>query len=419
MKVLHLATHDNFGGAARASYRQHLALRKAGIDSHMLVRHKHTDNPYVQVFTGSRDLPSRMERTLRRAWIKRCEEESRASGKIGLTDPRADLLRFIGPEMEDADVINFHKTEHFADIPALMASLPVGKPVVITLHDLSPITGGCDYPGSCERFKNACGACPLLDSHQASDYSGKIFNLRKSAYSMRLPEKFALVANSRWTLENIKRSGLTAGRRAELIHLALDQEVYKPANRTIAREALGISAGSAVILFAAHNVGYPHKGGAQLAAALAQLRFERPIHLLTMGSSHIQAPSQFEHTHFGRIESDSLQSLIYSAADVFVIPSLEEAFGQTALEAVACGAVVAGFAVGGITDIVQNDLNGLLVRRGDSGALGQVIARLLKDEAIKTNWRAACDSWVKERFSFDRNATAYRALYESLMKAAS
>jgi glycosyltransferase involved in cell wall biosynthesis len=414
MKILHLATHDNFGGAARAAYRQHLALRSAGMDSRMLVRHKHTDDPHVQVFTGNRDLRSRVERTLRRAWIHRLEKQSRVKGIGGLTDPRADLLRSAVEEMAGADIINLHKTERFADVPALLASLPANKPVVLTLHDLSPITGGCDYPGSCERFVNSCGSCPLLGSQRENDYSRNIFRMRQVAYGARL--NFAFVANSRWTLDNIQRSGLAAGQRAELIHYGLDQSIYQPENRAVAREALGIGAGESVICFAAHDLSYPHKGGVQLAEALAGLKFDGPIHLLTMGSGRMKAPPQFKHTHFGRIESDALQSLIYRAADVFVIPSLEEAFGQTALEAVACGTVVAGFAVGGIVDIVQNDLNGSLVPRGDSNALGQAISRLLKDEVLRMRWRESCVAWVKERFSFERNASAYRTLYESLLE---
>jgi glycosyltransferase involved in cell wall biosynthesis len=419
MKILHLATHDNFGGAARAAYRQHLALRSAGMDSRMLVRHKYTDEPHIQVFTGNRDLRSRMERTVRRAWINYCEKQSRVNGKVGLTDPRADLLRSYVPEMADADIINLHKTEHYTDIPALMAAIPANKPVVITLHDLSPITGGCDYPGGCSRFAEECGACPILDSNAENDYSRKIFHMKHAAYSARLPEKFALVANSRWTLENAKRSGLAEGLRTELIHYGLDQKIYHPRNRAIAREALEIAADEAVICFAAHNVGYEHKGGRQLVDALAGLKSAKPMHVLTMGSGNIQLPTHLRHTHFGRIESNSLQSLIYRAADVFVIPSLEEAFGQTALEAVSCGTAVAGFDTGGIVDIVQNNLNGLLATRGDSNALGQAILRLLKDEVLRSRWRTSCEAWVKERFSYAKNAAAYRALYESLLESRS
>src|SRR5665213_117225 len=240
MKILHVATYDHFGGAARAAYRQHLALRGAGIDSQMLVRHKHTDDPNVRVFTGSHNLQSRVDRTVRRAWIKHLQKKSRVSGKIGLTDPRADLLRFAVPEMADADIINFHKTEYFADIPALLASLPAGKPVVFTLHDLRPITGRCDYPGDCERFTKMCGDCPLLDSRQENDYSRKIFRMRQNTYAVRPPENFAFVANSQWTLGHARSSGLTAAKRSEVIHYGLDQTIYQPGNRVIAREAFGI-----------------------------------------------------------------------------------------------------------------------------------------------------------------------------------
>jgi glycosyltransferase involved in cell wall biosynthesis len=357
-----------------------------------------------------------MDRTIRRAWIRRYEARSRANGKMGLTDPRADLLRAAVPEMSSADVINIHKTEHFADLPALLASLPRDKPVVLTLHDLSPITGGCDYPGNCERFTKNCGRCPLLDSQHEHDYSRSIFHLRQAAYGSRTQKSFAFVANSQWTLENARRSGLTSGSRVELIHYGLDQTVYNPGNRAIAREALDISLEETVICFAAHDLSLPHKGGTLLAQALSGLKFDGCIRLLTMGSGKMRAPPQFKHTHFGRIESDPLLSLIYRAADVFVIPSLEEAFGQTALEAVACGTVVAGFALGGIVDIVQNDLNGSLVGRGDSHALGQAIVRLLKDEALRFRWQKSCQAWVKERFSFAENAAKYTELYESVIK---
>jgi hypothetical protein len=114
----------------------------------------------------------------------------------GLTDPRADLLRDVGPEISEADVINIHKVQHFVDLPALLRRLPPSKPVVITLHDLSPITGGCDYPGSCRRFEASCGCCPIMDSHRAGDYSHRIFRMKEMAYSRPSRERLAFVANS-------------------------------------------------------------------------------------------------------------------------------------------------------------------------------------------------------------------------------
>jgi glycosyltransferase involved in cell wall biosynthesis len=418
MKILHLVTYDNFGGAARAAYRQHLALRQHGIDSRMLVRHKHSNDAEVAVYLGDPSFFCRASRVLRRTWIKFQEKRSRDSSQgivCGLTDPRADLLRDVGPEITEADVINVHKVQHFVDLPALFQHLPPSKPIVITLHDLSPITGGCDYPGSCRRFQATCGCCPIIDSHRAGDYSHRIFRMKEMAYSTRSRERLAFVGNSVWSGEKARLSALTKGRKVEVIHYGLDQAVYSPQKRREARQALGIGAEEAVLLFAAHDLGLLHKGGRYLRDALANVRCQQLIRLLTMGSGHFEAGSGYLHTHFGQVESDELQALLYRAADVFVIPSLEEAFGQSALEAIACGTVVAGFAVGGIVDIVQNDLNGLLVVRGDSNALGQAIMRLLEDETLRVRWQESCQAWVKARFSFDRNATAYHALYESLL----
>ena len=119
------------------------------------------------------------------------------------------------------------------------------------------------------------------------------------------------------------------------------------------------------------TVSLKHKGGHLLAEALAAVAQRTKFRLLTMGSGQLESNAAYRHTHFGRVESDELQALLYKAADLFVMPSLEEAFGQTALEAVACGTVVAGFHVGGIADIIQDGLNGILVNRGDVRALGR------------------------------------------------
>jgi glycosyltransferase involved in cell wall biosynthesis len=420
MRILHLATDDTIGGAARAAYRQHTALRKYGVDSEMLVRHKHSNDTSVVQYVGNSGAGHRATRVLRRAWISYKEKQSRKDCRkiiCGLNDPRADLLRSVDRQIAEADVINIHKVEHFVDVPALFGRLPPAKPIVITLHDLSAITGGCDYPGSCRRFEAACGCCPIIDSQRPNDYSHRIFRMKKMAYSGPSRERLAFVANSVWSGEQARQSALSEGRRVEVIHYGLDQDVYSPRKRREAREALGIGAEEPVLLFAAHDLGLAHKGGCFLRDALVNVRCQRPIRLLTMGAGHFEAVSGHRHTHFGQVESDELQALLYRAADVFVIPSLEEAFGQTALEAIACGTVVAGFIVGGIGDVVQNDLNGLLVARGDSNALGQAIMRLLKDEPLRVRWQEACEAWVKARFSFERNATAYHALYESLLAA--
>ena len=418
MKILHLATHDRFGGAARAAYRQHTALRRHGVDSEMFVRHKHSNDTSVVQYVGNSNTAHRAARVVRRAWISYQEEQSRKGCRkiiCGLNDPRADLLRNVDRHIAEADIINIHKVEHFVDIPAFLSHLGSSKPVVITMHDLSAITGGCDYPGPCRRFEVACGCCPIMDSHRAGDYSHRIFRMKEMAYSRPSRERVAFVANSVWGGEKARLSALAKGRRVEVIHYGLDQSVYSPRKRREAREALGIRAEEPVLLFAAHDLGLPHKGGRYLREALVNVRCQQSIRLLTMGAGHFEAGSGYLHTHFGQVESDELQALLYQAADVFVIPSLEEAFGQSALEAIACGAVVAGFSVGGIPDIVKCGLNGLLVERQNTQALSEALLKLLKDEALRRHWQNSCETWVREHFSYSKNAAAYVALYDSLL----
>jgi glycosyltransferase involved in cell wall biosynthesis len=241
--------------------------------------------------------------------------------------------------------------------------------------------------------------------------------MKRSAYSTRSPERFVFVANSHWSAEMAKSSSLVGGNRVEVIHYGLDQQVYSPGKRREARKALGIRAEQPVLLFAAYDLGLPHKGARCLRDALLNVRCQQPVRLLTMGAGHFQTVSGYRHSHFGPVESDELQALLYRAADVFVIPSLEEAFGQTALEAVACGAVVAGFRVGGIPDIVKCGLNGLLVERQDTQALSAAIQELLDDEALRQRWQKSCKAWVEEHFAYSKNASAYIALYNSLLNA--
>ena len=415
MRVLHLATHDNYGGAARAAYRQHQALLSEGIDSRMLVRHKHSNDPRVQVYLGEHGLYHRLDRTIRRHQIERLEKKARSFGVGSMTDPRADLLRECISEIEEADIINIHKTEHFVDLTSLLQDIPPEKPIVLTIHDISPVTGGCDYPGECGRFQEGCGKCPILKSDSLHDFSHQIFNLRKVAYDAREKSRFAFAADSHWTGEMARNSALTRDFRIEVIHYGIDQSVYSPLGREEARKALGIALEEQVLCFAAHNLSLPHKGGKCLSEALAAIPEGRTMRLLTMGSGHFAAPDRFHNMAFGKIESDQLQALIYRAADVFVIPSLEEAFGQTALEAISCGTVVAGFQVRGIVDIVKNGLNGELVPRGDSLSLSRAIVTLLDSDALRNSWIAISDKWTSEKFSYKKNARAYLDLYSSLI----
>tara|TARA_Y100000310_G_scaffold343301_1_gene450262 strand:- start:13086 stop:14174 length:1089 start_codon:yes stop_codon:yes gene_type:complete len=90
----------------------------------------------------------------------------------------------------------------------------------------------------------------------------------------------------------------------------------------------------------------------------------------------------------GAIDHNKIPKLL-NLGNIFVCPSLAEGFGLVILEAMACGMVVIGSKTGGITDIIQDKYNGLLIDPGDSLAIAQSISYLLENknqfEKIKNN----------------------------------
>jgi glycosyltransferase involved in cell wall biosynthesis len=92
----------------------------------------------------------------------------------------------------------------------------------------------------------------------------------------------------------------------------------------------------------------------------------------------------------------------YRAADVYVMPSLSEAFGMAAVEAMAVGLPVVASRVEGIPETVCDEVTGLLVAPDDSGALAQALLRLLGDERLRRAMGEAGRRRAVQRFSWER-----------------
>ena len=420
LKIVHLSTWDIEGGAARAAYRQHRALLEAGIDSQMLVRFKDSTDDRVHTFYPSTNLFHRVKRVTSRYYFKFWRNTFRnqsINNQISgiLNDPRSEILTELDNSYFQGDIINVHKVEDFVDLFSLFNFLPKNIPIVVTLHDLGFMTGGCDYPYQCKQFEKSCGKCPILVSNNINDPSARIHRWKQQAYKQRIRDRLVFVANSHWTLEQAKSSSLLSPYPSRTIHYGLDTKIYNPQKRQIAREALGLPQDKPILLFSAHNVADERKGGRYIIEVLKTLHISHAPLIVTFGRGKFPVDN-YQSFHFGRIDNEKFQSLIYQAADVFLMPSIEEAFGQTALESVACGTVVAGFSSGGITDIVINGLNGTLVHTADASLLRNAIVDLLDNESLRQHWIVKAEDWVNERFSYRVNANQYINLYRELLK---
>jgi len=418
VKIIHLSTEDVSGGAARATYRLNTALRRAGHDSSMFVANRRSSDPTITTFTPSMDLSSRLRRRLRRERITRDFRCYRTSLSIScelFTDDRSQFGADLVRQLPQCDMINLHWIAQFLDYPAFFAAVPRRIPVVWTLHDMNPFTGGCHYDNGCGRFMSGCGQCPQLGSSDPFDLSSKVWERKQLVFNSLDSARLHIVTPSGWMADQVRKSTLLGRFPVTIIPNGIDGEDFAPRDRHLARDVLGVPREAKVLLFTADVVTHRRKGFALLTEALEGLNEISNLILISIGWGKTVIDSGIHHLHLGYASNDRWLSLIYSAADLFVIPSLQDNLPNTVLESLACGTPVVGFAVGGIPDMVRPGLTGLLVPAGDSMALRDAIVRLLNDPASREHMAAECRRIAVEEYSYELQTKRYVALYESLL----
>ena len=415
MRILHLSTTDVAGGAARATYRLHTGLKRLGHDSRMLVGKKWSEDPSVEAVKRPDDLLSRVKRKLRRKRIEADFAQYAATRPPGLepfSDDRTELCDAVLRQLPPADVINLHWVAGFLDHESFFAGVPKNIPLVWRLADMAPCTGGCHYDEGCGRFENKCGACPQLGSRDENDLSRQVWQRKFDA--LRRHGKVHLAATSNWIAQQSRRSSLLRDFPVTVIPNGLDTQDFAPRDKTFARDTLGVPRDARVVLFAAESLTVKRKGFGLLLEALKGLQDEPNLLLLSVGSTKTAIESPVPQVNLGRINADRYLSLAYSAADVFVIPSVQESFGQTVSESLACGTPVVGFATGGMLDMVRPGKTGQLVPVGDTAALRDAIRSMLRDPEALRAQSANCRQIAITEYSIEAQAAGYVRLYESL-----
>lgn len=418
--VLHISAYDISGGAAIAAYRLHQGLRRIGADSRMLVAKKASDDASVLTLKRSRALSASLKRRIRKRWLRgqfRRYEKSRPANLEFFSDDRAVDPEALLAALPMADVYHLHWVARVLDYSRFFPALTPGQPLVWTLHDTNPLTGGCHYTAGCRRFEDACGACPALGSTRETDLSSQI-HARKLAQFQRLsPDTTRIVSPSRWLADEAQRSSLLRRFETVVIPHGLDVEVFKPRDRATARDVFGLPQDMKLVMFAGRSLEFHRKGVDLLVSALNGLSDEN-IGLLSVGGGSLKTELRHPHFSIGEVNNGRLLSLAYSAADAFVTPAREEAFGQVVLEAMACGVPVVGFAVGGIPDMVRPGATGFLAPPLDVAELARSIRTLLFDDEPRGRMALECRRVAVEEFTMELQAERHARLYEELVDAA-
>lgn len=335
---------------------------------------------------------------------------SRMTDRHGFYSRRATQRFLKTAEEYRPDLIHLHNLHgYYLHLPTLFEWLRAsGKPVVWTLHDCWAFTGHCayfDYAG-CDRWKEKCFDCPQRKEYPASllsDASTWNYEQKKALFSS-LPD-LTLVTPSEW-LAGLVRQSFLQSYPVQTIHNGIDTAVFQPTPSDF-RKRHGLQ-GHSIILGVA-SVWEPRKGLSfleELSKRMDPSRFA----VVVVGVSEKQKKGLPAHM-LGLTRTDSVRELaeIYTAADVFVNPTLEDNYPTTNLEALACGTPVITFDTGGCRESVSADC-GVVLKRKTADELDCSVKRLAAEPEAFSRAHIRRQS---QAFDLRVSNEAYLRLYEA------
>lgn len=411
MRVLHVNLSDLSGGAAIAAWRLHQGLLNLDVDSQVLAyRIIQKDDPRVHpLVSGNRRQIYRIQLKLER-WLSRFQQDPMAfhCSPNFWTSPLVDRINALNP-----DLVHLHWVA--AGILPLNALRKIKQPIVWTHHDMWPFCGAEHYSYD-ERWRLGYSKESRSSEACGMDINRWAWERKRKAWR---DVPITHIGPSRWMSECAQQSKLwkgVAGNQFTVIPNGLDIQVFKPYPKEKARSELGLQQDTKVLLFGAHSVSSSIKGGDLLYSALQELEGElsgRCI-LVTFGGGAFNVPAGYQHRHMGILSELKQITKLYNAADVMLVPSRLEAFGQTASESLACGTPVVCFETSGLRDIVIHQNSGYMAKPYDHHSFADGIRWCLAE--LDQGARGSIFEAAHARFDINLVANRYRRLYAKLTK---
>lgn len=398
------------GGAALCALRICNALRNEGIECNFLSRsgieNENISKARQDPFNWSKNKIIRFLQKcfyilgLEPDWIKFQKKIINAQKtnkeQIYFTSPISNYKSLVNhPWVKEADIIHIHWVGNFLDIKSFFKK--IDKPVVWTFHDLNPTMGGFHYTKS---YKIANKTILKLEAKTTKIKNKALENFKKLypiAISQHMKKK----------IENCNRF---KNYHITLINNGVNTNNYIPLDKFTVRKELEINSNSIVFLYSSFNIHDPNKGLMELIKALEILNIENTI-LICIGKYNYIPKTQINIRCVGFVKGDENLRKYYSAANYFIMPSYQESFGQTPLEAMSCGIPVCAFPTGIIPELI-NESNGIVCKDFSTKSLIEGIKLLIKREYNPLSIRED----IIKRFSYEKIAKDYINLYKGIIK---
>ena len=410
-------TSERTGGAAIAAGRLTEALKSHGIKAKMLVRDKQTDRISTVALGGGWKQVRKFvwERVV--IWINSHFRRERLFS-VDIANTGNDITRL--PEFKEADLIHLHWiNQGMLSLKVIRKILASGKPVVWTMHDMWPCTGICHHARTCTAFHSECGACPMIYSQKRKDLSTRIFRQKQRLYASG---GIHFVTCSHWLEGMAKQSALLANQPLSVIPNPISTTLFHPMKQTEARQKLALPTEGKLILFGSVKLTDKRKGIDYMVEACRLLAKQHPalkeqLALVAVGmhAAELQPLVPFKVHNMGYVKEEHQLVEIYNAADLYVIPSLDENLPNTIMEAMACGTPCVGFPTGGIPEMIDHLKNGYLTKEHSAEQLAEGIYTLLTTPAYESLSHEAVAK-VNACYSERSVANQYGQLYAKLLK---
>ncbi|WP_316844656.1 glycosyltransferase [Pedobacter psychrodurus] len=401
MRILHITAYIT-GGAGIAVMRLHQALLEHGIDSEVLCMHALDENLSSGVYRAEQKKPF-IDRVFKKLGLDRNTRiKGGRKGKYEIFSfPFSHYRLEHDPRVKRADLVHLHWISDFVDLPSFFKA--VKKPMVWTAHDLNPILGGFHYEQDVVRN---------INFQEAEDL------LRIKKHDSILSAGVRFIASSTQTLQKVKH--YLPDVKCNLIPCILDIAGFRPIDKGTARGVLNISGDSLILGTGADDLENYRKGYWLLLEAMGELEPDekKAITILTFGAIKANVNGDTERNtnviRFEPVHDKRFHSLLYSAMDIFINPSLEETFGLTGTEAILCGTPLIASATGGMIDYLEPGVSGYLFNPGDAVELRKLIRAAIKSKKEKAvileNCRESILEWYKLNDPLGRHIDLYREM---------
>jgi glycosyltransferase involved in cell wall biosynthesis len=425
MKILHINTYDR-GGAANACLRLHEGLFDAGVDSKVLVLHK-TGNNYPAVYAYEPKkiqqlllldkIKGKIKRILREFYLYKDAVPKHAKQMQWIYQNRDINLEMVSPPVshiditnnclyDEADIIHLHWVAGFVDYKTFFSKCK--KPVVWTFHDQNPFLGIEHYSEKLLHPDSEGLPIRRIFSTEEIAIEEKYKQLKKDIFKT-FP--LHIVALSNWMQNEIVASNMFPIAKTHLIPNGIDSKKFVTLDKKFCRQLLQLPTDKKIILFASDNVDNNRKGISYLLNALANLHNDNLI-VCSVGQKNSMGNEKKNFIELGEIRDQRLMNVAYSAADVFVIPSLMDNLPNTVIESLLSGTPVISFPVGGIPDMLRQGTNGYIATEISVTALSESIDLFFK-KGIEWNTENIRRDAV-ERFDISVQVKRMLQLYQSV-----